>query len=30
MPRYMIERTFPDGLRIPMNEQGAQACAQSW
>jgi len=26
MPRYMVERTFPDGLRIPMNEQGAQAC----
>ena len=26
MPRYMVERTFPDGLHIPMNEQGAQAC----
>ena len=26
MPRYMVERTFPDGLRIPQNEQGAQAC----
>ena len=25
MPRYMVERTFPDGLRIPVNEQGAQA-----
>jgi len=27
MPRYIVERTFPDGLRIPVNEQGAQACA---
>ena len=27
MPRYLIERSFPDGLRIPMTEQGAQACA---
>ena len=27
MPRYMVERTFPDGLRIPMNDQGAQACS---
>lgn len=27
MPRYMVERTFPDGLRIPVNEDGAQACA---
>ncbi len=24
--RYMVERTFPDGLRIPMDEKGAQAC----
>ena len=27
MPRYIVERTFPDGLRIPVNDQGAQACA---
>jgi hypothetical protein len=27
MPRYIVERNFPDGLRIPMTEQGAQACA---
>jgi hypothetical protein len=27
MPRYMVERTFPDGLRIPVNDMGAQACA---
>lgn len=26
MPRYMVERTFPDGLRIPVNDRGAQAC----
>lgn len=26
MPRYMVERTFPDGLVIPMNEQGANVC----
>ncbi len=22
MPRYMVERTFPDGLRIPINDDG--------
>jgi hypothetical protein len=26
MPRYLVERTFPDGLRIPVNDQGAQVC----
>ncbi|UBV45367.1 DUF4242 domain-containing protein (plasmid) [Deinococcus taeanensis] len=26
MPRYMVERTFPDGLEIPMNAEGAAAC----
>lgn len=26
MPRYLIERTFPDGLAIPMDEQGSQVC----
>ena len=26
MPRYVVERTFPDGLAIPMNDQGAQIC----
>lgn len=26
MPRYMIERTFPDGLEIPMNGEGAGVC----
>lgn len=27
MPRYMVERTFPDGLRIPLNADGAKACS---
>ena len=26
MPRYLVERTFPDGLAIPMNDEGAQVC----
>lgn len=26
MPRYMIERTFPDGLEIPITDEGAAAC----
>jgi hypothetical protein len=26
MPRYMVERTFADGLRIPMTEEGASVC----
>jgi hypothetical protein len=26
MPRYMVERTFPDGLEIPMNANGAEVC----
>jgi len=26
MPRYLVERTFPEGLQISMNEQGAVAC----
>jgi hypothetical protein len=25
MPRYLIERTFPDGLNLPMNDIGATA-----
>ncbi len=27
MPRYIVERSFPDGLRIPINDQGAKACS---
>ena len=26
MPRYLVERTFPEGLALPANEQGAQLC----
>jgi hypothetical protein len=26
MPRYLVERTFADGLQIPADEQGAKAC----
>ena len=26
MPRYVIERTFPDGLIIPMDQTGAEIC----
>ncbi len=26
MSRYMVERTFPDGLEIPMTEEGAATC----
>jgi hypothetical protein len=25
MPRYMVERSFPDGLNIPVNAAGADA-----
>ena len=26
MARYLVERTFPDGLAIPVNEEGANIC----
>jgi Protein of unknown function (DUF4242) len=26
MARFLVERTFPDGLAIPMNDQGTQVC----
>jgi hypothetical protein len=26
MTRYMIERSFPDGLQIPVTSEGAVAC----
>lgn len=26
MARYMVERTFPDGLEIPLNDDGAATC----
>ena len=28
MPRYLVERTFPDGLVIPTNDVGAKACLE--
>ena len=27
MSRYLVERTFPDGLEIPINDNGAKAVA---
>jgi hypothetical protein len=26
MPRYLVERTFPEGLAIPVDDQGAGIC----
>ena len=26
MPRYIVERTFPSGLEIPMTAEGAAVC----
>jgi hypothetical protein len=26
MPRYIVERTFPAGLRIPVGDGGAEVC----
>jgi hypothetical protein len=26
MPRYLVEREFPNGLQIPVDEAGAKAC----
>ena len=26
MPRYLVERSFPEGLKIPMNDEGARLC----
>ncbi|ELP67561.1 DUF4242 domain-containing protein [Streptomyces turgidiscabies] len=26
MPRYLVQRTFSEGLHIPMNDEGAKAC----
>jgi hypothetical protein len=28
MPRYLVERTFPEGLAIPTGADGANVCAQ--
>ena len=26
MPRYLVERRFPEGLRIQANDEGAEVC----
>ena len=26
MPRYVVQRSFSDGLEIPINDVGANAC----
>jgi Protein of unknown function (DUF4242) len=26
MPRYIVERSFPEGLVIPINSEGSQVC----
>ena len=26
MPRYIVQRTFPDGLQIPLGDDGADVC----
>jgi len=26
MPRFLVERTFPEGLHIPVNDNGADVC----
>jgi hypothetical protein len=26
MPRYLVQRTFTDGLAIPVNQEGAAVC----
>ena len=26
MPRYLVERSFPEGLKIPVNDEGARIC----
>ncbi|HEV2066821.1 MAG TPA: DUF4242 domain-containing protein [Thermomicrobiales bacterium] len=26
MPRYIVEREFPDGLEIPLTAEGAETC----
>jgi hypothetical protein len=27
MPRFIVERSFPEGLHIPINSEGAQVCS---
>jgi hypothetical protein len=28
MPRYVVERTFPEGLGVPAGAEGAEACRE--
>ena len=28
MPRYLVERTFPDGLRLSSDDEGAEICGR--
>ena len=28
MPRYLVERIYPDGLAIPVTDEGAQICLE--
>lgn len=28
MPRYVVQRTFPEGLQIPVTNGGAEICGQ--
>jgi len=28
MPRYLVERSFPNGLNIPQTAEGAKACLE--
>jgi hypothetical protein len=28
MPRYVVEREFPDGLQIPVDEEGVRTCLE--
>ncbi len=28
MPRYLVERVFPEGLAIPITEEGAASCRE--
>ena len=28
IPRYVVERTFPEGLRIPVDHGGAELCRE--
>ena len=28
MPRYMVQRTFPEGLHVPVTDGGAELCRE--